>query len=119
MCNRRQAASAGRGSYQTSSQNLVTTADSILINRLIYFSSGQFAGEIMRYELTEIQKASLGRKLIFLFSDRSFYPNDRYVFRPCRYARVDRRPLDPPLVVLLHIWRYSPETGKEEEVDYE
>jgi len=62
MFNHRQATSASRDSYQTSSQNLITTADSIPINRLIHFSSGQFAGEIMRYELTEIQKANLGRK---------------------------------------------------------
>lgn len=54
-----------------------------------------------------------------MLSDRSFYPNDHYAFRLCRYARVDRRPLDPPLVVLLRVWRYSPETGKEQEVDYE
>lgn len=39
-----------------------TTADPVLINRRIYFSSGQFAGQIIRYELKEIQKASLGRK---------------------------------------------------------
>lgn len=73
------------------------TVDPVLINRPIQFSSGQFAGETVRYELKEIQKACLGRK----------------------YARVDRRPLDPPPVVLVRIWRYSPETGKEEEVNYD
>ncbi|KAF5348768.1 hypothetical protein D9756_009726 [Leucocoprinus leucothites] len=84
----------------SSSQDSITpgaTVDPVLINRPIQFSSGQFAGETVRYELKEIQKACLGRK----------------------YARVDRRPLDPPPVVLVRIWRYSPETGKEEEVNYE
>jgi hypothetical protein len=36
--------------------------DPVLINRRIYCSSGQFAGQIIRYELEEVQKASLGRK---------------------------------------------------------
>lgn len=39
-----------------------TTVDPVLINHPIYFSSGQFAGQTIRYELKEIQKASLGRK---------------------------------------------------------
>ncbi|TFK26473.1 hypothetical protein FA15DRAFT_588247 [Coprinopsis marcescibilis] len=43
--------------------------------------SGQFAGKTIRAELQELQKAELGRK----------------------YARVDRRPLDPPPVVLLRV----------------
>jgi hypothetical protein len=34
----------------------------VLINRPISFSSGQFGGETIRYELREIQKAGLGRK---------------------------------------------------------
>ncbi|KAF9448437.1 hypothetical protein P691DRAFT_775400 [Macrolepiota fuliginosa MF-IS2] len=73
------------------------TADPVLINRRIYFSSGQFAGQRIRFELKEIQKASLGRK----------------------YARVDRRPLDPPPVVLARIFRTCPETENEEEINYE
>ncbi|KAF9011972.1 velvet factor-domain-containing protein [Cyathus striatus] len=67
-----------------------------LIGRPIYFASGQFAGQTMRAELTEIQKADLGRK----------------------YARVDRRPLDPPPVVLLKLYHvYYP--GTEQEVEKE
>ncbi|KAF5392886.1 hypothetical protein D9757_001052 [Collybiopsis confluens] len=45
----------------------------------ICFVRGQFTGKVIRSELCEIQKADLGRK----------------------YARVDRRPLDPPPVVKL------------------
>ncbi|KAH6913995.1 velvet factor-domain-containing protein [Coprinopsis sp. MPI-PUGE-AT-0042] len=44
--------------------------------------SGQFGGKTIRAELQELQKAELGRK----------------------YARVDRRPLDPPPVVLLRVF---------------
>ncbi|KXN89706.1 hypothetical protein AN958_05246 [Leucoagaricus sp. SymC.cos] len=92
---------SSHGSHQLeTTQTLIThgtTANPVLINRSILLTSGQFAGETIRYELKEIQKACLGRK----------------------YARVDRRPLDPPPVVLVHIWRYSPETGREEEVNYE
>ncbi|KAG1769834.1 velvet factor-domain-containing protein [Suillus occidentalis] len=52
------------------------------INAPIHFSSGQFRGRCVRAELIEIQKADLGRK----------------------YARVDRRPLDPPPVVQLRLY---------------
>ncbi|KAF8633409.1 hypothetical protein AX17_004580 [Amanita inopinata Kibby_2008] len=45
----------------------------------VTFVSGKFAGMTIRTELHEIQKAKLGRK----------------------YAKVDRRPLDPPPIVLL------------------
>ncbi|KAG6380126.1 velvet factor-domain-containing protein [Boletus reticuloceps] len=53
------------------------------INLPIHFVTGSFAGQSLRAELTEIQKADLGRK----------------------YARVDRRPLDPPPVVLLKLYQ--------------
>ncbi|PFH50901.1 hypothetical protein AMATHDRAFT_75289 [Amanita thiersii Skay4041] len=45
----------------------------------VTFITGKFAGCAVRTELHEIQKAKLGRK----------------------YAKVDRRPLDPPPIVLL------------------
>ncbi|KAF8806458.1 hypothetical protein BYT27DRAFT_7224235 [Phlegmacium glaucopus] len=45
------------------------------------FVSGQFAGRTIRFELQELQKAQSGRK----------------------YAKVDRRPLDPPPAVLLRL----------------
>ncbi|THU88104.1 hypothetical protein K435DRAFT_680440 [Dendrothele bispora CBS 962.96] len=48
----------------------------------IRFTSGQFSGRTIRAELEEIQKADLGRK----------------------YAKVDRRPLDPPPVVTLRLF---------------
>lgn len=52
------------------------------IGHPIHFSTGQFAGQTVRTELIEVQKADLGRK----------------------YARVDRRPLDPPPAVLLKLF---------------
>ncbi|KAF8263473.1 hypothetical protein EI94DRAFT_1740872 [Lactarius quietus] len=52
------------------------------------FSTGQFAGKHVRAELIELQKADLGRK----------------------YARKDRRPLDPPPVVQLKFFYSSPGT---------
>jgi len=70
------------------------------INLPIHFDSGSFAGQTIRAELTEIQKADLGRK----------------------YARVDRRPLDPPPVVLLRLFKvfnHGTETQYEKEIqDY-
>ncbi|KAG8216005.1 velvet factor-domain-containing protein [Butyriboletus roseoflavus] len=70
------------------------------INRPIHFDSGSFAGQTIRAELAEIQKADLGRK----------------------YARVDRRPLDPPPVVLLKLYQVfnqGTETQYEREIqDY-
>ncbi|KAI0825989.1 velvet factor-domain-containing protein [Irpex lacteus] len=51
------------------------------IGRPVTFSEGPFAGMTIRAELIELQKADLGRK----------------------YARKDRRPLDPPPVVQLKI----------------
>ncbi|KAF9525246.1 velvet factor-domain-containing protein [Crepidotus variabilis] len=52
------------------------------IGSSINFLTGQFAGSNIRMELEEIQTAQLGRK----------------------YARVDRRPLDPPPVTHLRIF---------------
>lgn len=56
----------------------------------------------MRAELVEIQKADLGRK----FS----------VVR--RYARVDRRPLDPPPVVMLKLYEVS-DVGTDQQIENE
>jgi len=52
------------------------------IGEPILFSSGQFMGRRIRFELHELQKAESGRK----------------------YAKVDRRPLDPPPAVLLRMF---------------
>ncbi|PPQ92200.1 hypothetical protein CVT25_008974 [Psilocybe cyanescens] len=69
-----------------------------LIGRPIYFTSGPYVGRTIRTELHEIQKADLGRK----------------------YARVDRRPLDPPPVVLLKMFEvHNAGTDKEEEEEME
>ncbi|KAL0946255.1 hypothetical protein HGRIS_012510 [Hohenbuehelia grisea] len=62
------------------------------LGKPIHFATGQFAGHTIRAELQEIQKADLGRK----------------------YARVDRRPLDPPPVVLLKLFYVYP-TGPNDE----
>ncbi|KAF9463249.1 velvet factor-domain-containing protein [Collybia nuda] len=69
-----------------------------LIGRPILFATGQFAGQAIRAELREIQQADLGRK----------------------YARVDRRPLDPPPVVqlrLFHVFNLGSEQETEKEVE--
>ncbi|KIM54045.1 hypothetical protein SCLCIDRAFT_1222348 [Scleroderma citrinum Foug A] len=70
------------------------------INRPIHFASGHFEGQTIRAELEEIQKADLGRK----------------------YARVDRRPLDPPPVVRLRLYQvfnFGTDTQYEKEIsDY-
>lgn len=66
------------------------------INGPIHFSSGQFRGRCVRAELVEIQKADLGRK----------------------YARVDRRPLDPPPVVQLRLY-YIHNEGTDHESEQE
>lgn len=63
-----------------------------MIGHPIHFLTGQFAGQTIRAELDEIQKADLGRK----------------------YARVDRRPLDPPPVVRLRYFDI-----REDDVDQE
>ncbi|KAG1819144.1 velvet factor-domain-containing protein [Suillus subaureus] len=63
------------------------------INSPINFSSGQFRGRCVRAKLVEIQKADLGRK----------------------YARVDRRPLDPPPVVQLRLYYIHNEGDHESE----
>ncbi|KIJ63591.1 hypothetical protein HYDPIDRAFT_155743 [Hydnomerulius pinastri MD-312] len=67
------------------------------INLPIHYVSGYFEGQTIRAELSEIQKADLGRK----------------------YARVDRRPLDPPPVVqlkLFQVFNHGTEAEYEKEV---
>ncbi|KAJ7594204.1 velvet factor-domain-containing protein [Mycena floridula] len=60
----------------------------------VHFLSGQFTGQTIRAELTELQKANLGRK----------------------YARIDRRPLDPPPVVALRLFQvHNPGTDHQTE----
>ncbi|KAF5384107.1 hypothetical protein D9615_003208 [Tricholomella constricta] len=66
------------------------------INQPILFVSGQFAGQTIRAELREVQQADLGRK----------------------YARVDRRPLDPPPVIHLRLFEVY-NTGMEQQSEKE
>ncbi|KAF9078382.1 velvet factor-domain-containing protein [Rhodocollybia butyracea] len=85
--------------YTPSSQHMTDAADSTglgFCSLPITFECGQFAGKSIRTELCEIQKADLGRK----------------------YARVDRRPLDPPPVVKLKFFEILDEE-REREITHE
>ncbi|KAF5322931.1 hypothetical protein D9619_001929 [Psilocybe cf. subviscida] len=65
------------------------------MNDYVTFESGQFAGRRIRLELEELQKAASGRK----------------------YAKVDRRPLDPPPAVRLRLFEaQDPEGNWEREL---
>ncbi|KII86947.1 hypothetical protein PLICRDRAFT_43634 [Plicaturopsis crispa FD-325 SS-3] len=70
----------GGAVYQGGGASQVPTQESSV--NPIYFILGQFPGCYVRAELTEIQQAKVGRK----------------------YARVDRRPIDPPPVALLRLF---------------
>ncbi|THH12767.1 hypothetical protein EW146_g7387 [Bondarzewia mesenterica] len=67
------------------------------------FTSGQFSGQLIRAELIELQKADLGRKSVFIPCPRS--PAQTFSPDSFRYARKDRRPLDPPPVVQLRLFK--------------
>jgi len=67
------------------------------IGQPVYINSGSFSGQYIRVELHELQQADLGRK----------------------YAKVDRRPLDPPPAILLRIFAvydYGTDRQREQEV---
>ncbi|KAJ7628702.1 velvet factor-domain-containing protein [Roridomyces roridus] len=67
-----------------------------LIGKPIHFTEGQFAGRTIRAELQELQAASFGRK----------------------YAKVDRRPLDPPPVAWLRLFEvHNAGTDAETEIE--
>ncbi|KAL6304668.1 velvet factor-domain-containing protein [Sparassis latifolia] len=64
----------------------------------VTFIDGEFGGHTLRAELIELQKADLGRK----------------------YARKDRRPLDPPPVVQFRLFEvYNAGTPREIEKEFE
>lgn len=68
------------------------------IGQPTYLNSGPFSGQYIRVELQELQQADLGRKCnISMFSVYTILTN-------LRYAKVDRRPLDPPPTILLRIF---------------
>ncbi|EMD37761.1 hypothetical protein CERSUDRAFT_94754 [Gelatoporia subvermispora B] len=71
------------------------------IGEPVTFVAGQFAGQTIRTQLEELQKADLGRK----------------------YARKDRRPVDPPPVVRLRMIRIinygTPDKFEEEITQYD
>lgn len=72
-------------------------------------------------ELEEIQQAQLGRKFVL----QSSHPEVGlmliyFLLGRDRYARVDRRPLDPPPVVLLRMFELARSgTDAEEEIEIE
>ncbi|KAJ7326182.1 velvet factor-domain-containing protein [Mycena albidolilacea] len=71
-----------------------------LVGRPIHFTEGQFAGKTIRAKLQELQAAAFGRK----------------------YAKVDRRPLDPPPVAwlrLFEVFNAMTEAETEVEIDYD
>ncbi|KAJ7481779.1 velvet factor-domain-containing protein [Mycena latifolia] len=71
-----------------------------LVGQPIHFTEGQFKGKTIRAELCELQAAAFGRK----------------------YAKVDRRPLDPPPVAWLRLFEVhhaGTEAQRETEVDYD
>ncbi|KAF9810984.1 hypothetical protein IEO21_06741 [Rhodonia placenta] len=68
------------------------------IGKPVTFVTGQFAGHTLRAELEELQKADLGRK----------------------YARKDRRPLDPPPVVQFRLFEvFNHGTPRETESEFD
>ncbi|KIK61384.1 hypothetical protein GYMLUDRAFT_582036 [Collybiopsis luxurians FD-317 M1] len=89
----------GGGVYQNGPQQQITddsfSSATGQCSSPISFECGQFTGKVIRSELCEIQKADLGRK----------------------YARVDRRPLDPPPVVKLRFFEVL--DSSERELTYE
>ncbi|KAA1471979.1 hypothetical protein DENSPDRAFT_838098 [Dentipellis sp. KUC8613] len=86
--------SGGHASRQRAQRD--SQSDSRKIGNPLSFSTGQFAGQLMRAELVELQKADLGRK----------------------YARKDRRPLDPPPVVQLRLYSVH-NAGTEQQTETE
>lgn len=87
------------GTHNPHTDNPGTNAS--VINNPVSFVSGQFAGRTIRFELQELQKAESGRKKVFrpLLYTSSKGPD----WFAHRYAKVDRRPLDPPPAVLLRV----------------
>lgn len=78
----------------------------------ILFSSGQFMGRKLRFELRELQKAESGRKKVWFINSKY-----SYLILAHRYAKVDRRPLDPPPAVHLRIFEVL--NTREQEIIYE
>src|SRR6266403_2398539 len=79
----------------------------------LHFTTGQFTGKHVRAELIELQKADLDRKYVRPPSCSSHIRLTLF-----RYARKDRRPLDPPPVVQLKFFNSFPGTDRTDaEVD--
>lgn len=80
------------------------------IGRAVSFETGPFAGRTMRAEITEIQKADLGRKCADPPTSAS--SNNNGGGNGEKSVRKDRRPLDPPPVVSLQYYEVN-EDGTE------
>ncbi|KAF7329983.1 Velvet domain-containing protein [Mycena kentingensis (nom. inval.)] len=63
-------------------RNHASDENATFVGKPIHFTEGQFAGRTIRASLSELQAAAFGRK----------------------YAKVDRRPLDPPPVAWLRLF---------------
>jgi hypothetical protein len=91
-----------------------------LIGKPIHFTGGQFSGRTVRIELQEIQQATLGRKYV---SHNVLCPSGCNIFNIVlknRYATIDRRPIDPPPVVLMKLFDiYNAGTDDEIEEEFE
>ncbi|KDQ58721.1 hypothetical protein JAAARDRAFT_128280 [Jaapia argillacea MUCL 33604] len=75
-----------------------STHVAVVIGQPVHFTQGEFTGQTIRAVLSEIQQPEIGRK----------------------YARKDRRPLDPPPVVELKLFRvYHLGTDRQVEVEME
>jgi hypothetical protein len=82
----------------------------------VLFASGQFSDCTVRMELDEVQKADLGRKCAVTSECGTSNSPDLGYFR---YARIDRRPLDPPPVIHLKIFRVQPDASSGKEIEIE
>ncbi|KAF8178162.1 velvet factor-domain-containing protein [Mycena galopus ATCC 62051] len=84
----------------TGNHQQATGSNSSLVGRPIHFTEGQFAGKTVRAVVQELQAAAFGRK----------------------YAKVDRRPLDPPPVAWLRLYEVfnaGTDAETETEIDYD
>ncbi|KAJ7248163.1 velvet factor-domain-containing protein [Mycena haematopus] len=96
----RYSATVDHHQHPRTSATTTVSGTSSLVGRPIHFTEGQFAGKTIRAVLQELQAAAFGRK----------------------YAKVDRRPLDPPPVAWLRLFEVlnaGTAAETETEIDYD
>lgn len=97
--------------------------DNPVVGAPVTFSDGLLAGQRLRFELEEIQGAAIGRKYV---GSSTVGPPLRLAHSKlganCRFTRKDRRPIDPPPVVVCKVFQSvtaeDGEVAKEEVTDY-